>query len=113
MLFSSSFRISISDNKRFWISSKFICDLLFWHKRFLTLLVWYPKILSDAKIVWLIGILSTKCDPLIVNLLPSMKAGIWKVASKGPKQLFIAVGSKKLCPRSVESPLLIKIISSS
>ena len=79
----------------------------------MTLLVSYPKILSLAKIVWLIGVLSTKCDPLIVNLLPSMKAGIWKVASKGPKQLFRALGSKKLCPRRVESPLLIKIISSS
>ena len=97
-LFSSSFRISISENKRFWISSKFICDLLFLNKRFLTLLVSYPKILSFAKIVWLIGVLSTKWDPLIVNLLPSMKAGIWKVASKGPKQLLMALGSKKLCP---------------
>ena len=77
----------------------------------MTLLVSYPKILSFAKIVWLIGVLSTKCDPLIVNLLPSIKAGIWKVASKGPKQLFKAIGSKKLCPRRVESPLLIKIIS--
>ena len=113
MLFSSSLRISISDNKRFWISSKFICDLLFWNKIFLTLLVSYPKILSLAKIVWFIGVLSTKCDPLIVNLLPSIKAGIWKVASKGPKQLLRTLGSKKLCPRRVESPLLIKIISSS
>ena len=93
MLFSSSSRISISDNKRFWISSEFICDLLCWNKRFLTLLVSYPKILSVAKIVWLIGVLSTKWDPLSVNLLPSMKAGIWKVASKGPKQLFRVIGS--------------------
>ena len=76
------------------MSSKFICDLLCWNKRFLTLLVSYPKILSVAKIVWLIGVLSTKCDPLIVNLLPSIKAGIWKVASKGPKQRFKALGSK-------------------
>ena len=79
----------------------------------MTLLVSYPKILSAAKIVWLIGVLLTKWDPLIVNLLPSMKAGIWKVASKGPKQPFRILGSKKLCPLRGESPLLIKIISSS